>query len=139
MQAYQTVSLHIDWGKQGWLVVPSSSETDFGANDPFCSQGTQDIMGLLNSSGNSQQVYVQVQQSFHTGADCLEIAGSEGSATPTPTPATDAPQKAVFLDRFGVVLAVNEAAQHLLPSLPVANAAEKGLAQSLLAALPKQA
>ena len=140
VQAYQTVSLHIDWGKQGWLVVPSSSETDSGANDPFCSQGSQDIMGLLNSSGNSQQVYVQ--QSFHTAADCLEIAGppaSQVSATPTPTPATNAPPKAVFLDRFGVVLAVNEVAQHLLPSLPVADAGEKSLAQSLLSALPNQA
>lgn len=140
VQAYQTVSLHIDRGKQGWLVVPSSSETNSGADDPFCSQGMQDIIGLLNSSGNSQQV--NVQQSFHTAADCLEIAGlsaSEVSATPTPTPATNALQNAVFLDRFGVVLAVNEVAQHLFPSLPLADAAEKSLAQSLLAALPKQA
>ncbi|HEX4715415.1 MAG TPA: hypothetical protein VH164_10840 [Ktedonobacteraceae bacterium] len=137
MQAYQTVSLQIDRGKQGWLVVPFSSETDSGVNDPFCNQGAGDIQGLLNASSNTQQIYVQ--QSFHTAADCLEIAGPppfEGSAMPTLTPATNAPQKAIFLVRFGVVLAVNEVAQHLLPSLPVADPYEKSMAQRLLAALP---
>ena len=53
MQAYQTVLLRLDWEKQSWLIVPSSSETDSGANDPFCSQGAQDIMGLLNATDNS--------------------------------------------------------------------------------------
>jgi hypothetical protein len=137
MQAYQTVSLQIDRGKQGWLVVPFSSETDSGVNDPFCNQGAGDIQGLLNASSNTQQIYVQ--QSFHTAADCLEIAGPppfEGSAMPTLTPATNAPQKAIFLVRFGVVLAVNEVAQHLLPSLPVADPYEKSMAQRLFAALP---
>jgi hypothetical protein len=135
--SYETISLHIDRRGQGWLVVPASSETDSGANDPFCNRGAEDVMALLNASGNSQEVYVQ--QSFHAAADCLEIAAPpvrEVGTTPTPTPATNAPQKAVFLVRFGVVLAVNEAAQHLLPFLPVADAYERSLAQSLLAALP---
>ena len=137
MQAYQTVLLHLDWKKQVWLVIPSSSETASGVNDPFCNQGAQDIMGFLNATGNSQEVYVQ--RSFHTAADCLEIAGppaSNVSATPTPTPATNAPQMAIFLVRFGVVLAVNEVAQELLPALPEASASEKSIAGRLLAALP---
>ena len=44
-------------------------------------------------------------------------------------------QQAIFLQRFGVLLTVNDAARNPVDNLPVADAAEQRLAQHLLALL----
>jgi hypothetical protein len=105
------------------------------ADDPACI-AAQDVFAQLIAysetplNDSSQQVHYF--SDANPAAGCvvvtevaLNYGGNYSSATPI------ARQPAIFLERFGVTLALNEAAHHLEPDLPLADAAEKTLARQL--------
>jgi hypothetical protein len=97
-------------------------------------------MELIDFSSGSGGPNRYVQQTLgKDAAGCLEVVQPippEVSGSPTPRPGTASQPVAYYLARFGVVLAVNDAAHQLLPFLPVADASEKSIAQQFLATLP---
>jgi len=140
---YQMASLSINRNDQGWLISPSHNPPNFPGSfsqDPLCSQGEQDTMELIDFSSGSGGPNRYVQQTLgKDAAGCLEVVQPippEVSGSPTPRPGTASQPVAYYLARFGVVLAVNDAAHQLLPFLPVADASEKRIAQQFLATLP---
>ena len=65
---------------------------------------------------------------FATG--CLIEFKLQKGVLSAPTPTTSPPMLVAYvMQRFGVLLAVNDTAHHLFPFLPVASAFEKQLAQ----------
>ncbi|HLI06200.1 MAG TPA: hypothetical protein VKV40_06515 [Ktedonobacteraceae bacterium] len=105
------------------------------ADDPACI-AAQDVFAQLIAyseiplNGSSQQV--RYFSDANPAGGCvivtgvtLNYAGNYSSATPA------AWQSAIFLERFGVTLDVNEAAHQFEPGFPLADAAEKTLARQL--------
>lgn len=138
---YQLLSLHITRQGQGWTISLFASSVTSSYTDPLCGQAIQDTTELVNTLTNSNQGVAISQwsdQQTHLASGCLEIteAAPGAFATPTPTPASQQPQMAYCLFRFGVVLAANSVAHKLWPYLPVANAYEQGVAQRLYSLLP---
>jgi hypothetical protein len=138
-QTYQMVPVHLNRaGQGGWEISPFPTE-GYVSDNPVCAQATGDTMTVLGASfDNNSSIYVR--QSFSNltqmADGCLTIASQPDApvdATPTPTPAAEAIPPAAFLSRFGVLLAANASAHKICPDLPVANAAEKSIAQSLQA------
>ncbi len=68
---------------------------------------------------------------------CVEVVSpgnnGGGSSSPFATPTPLPPDTAIFVSRFGVVLAGNDAAHAAQPQLPVAGAHERALAQQWIA------
>ena len=139
-QAYRLLPVHITRDSQGWHVFPFPRNIDSGYDDPLCSQSGQDITQLTGTPDNQDMYVEQVYDApDHVTVGCLAVLKSQPRVITdprTPLPATDGQPIAYFLERFGVVLAVNDVAHRLWPYLPVADAYEKSQAQQLLAALP---
>lgn len=137
-QAYQPVPVHLERDARGRWQITLFPTYGSVSNNPVCTQANSDTMTILGiSPGNAPNMYVR-QSAFNPtqmALGCLTVAilpVTQSGATPTPTPSADALSPAIFLLRFGVLLAVNPAAHKVNASLPVADAAEKNLAQSLL-------
>ncbi len=126
----QLAVLRITWDQQGWHVTlvfghtPNFDVADDAVCDParywLGQSGTWAFMVADAHPGTAQFV------SDTTPTDgCLVVLD--------PHPGSDVP--AVFLERFGVLLAVNDVAYTSADRLPIANAAEQRMAQQLLAQL----
>jgi hypothetical protein len=134
----QRVVLRITWDGAHWLVVPVTGHQPSlpAADDLTCASA-------LAWFSQGPPTYILFPETSN-GVDFRYAAG------PTPTDgcilriaATGNPQvqvvapgaPALFLERFGVLLAANDAAHSLWPDLPVADASEQALAQQLAAQL----
>ncbi len=137
-QTYQMVPVHLSRDSQGeWMITLFPTE-GYVSDDPVCVQATSDTMAVLSASfDDNPNMFVRQSMSrlAQMAAGCLTIAAQPVEIVgATPTPAAGAIPPASFLSRFGVLLAVNASAHKICPGLPVANAAEKAIAQSLQAA-----
>lgn len=146
----QLTLLNLMWQHDGWHIRPllgpdlhAPTIVDSGdvgqpaganiqlADDPAC-VAAQDVFAQLSSY--SASLFNDTQQihylsTANPAAGCvvvlsptLNYVGSYSSATPI------AWQGAIFLERFGLTLAVNAAAHHLQPGFPLADSSEKTLA-----------
>lgn len=124
------VLLDVTWMSPGWKVTPLFPRgptvpvvVNDGvqvAYDPACIGATVSFAGELPG-------YTQVR--YISGAN--PAAGCLIAATPTTIAAPVPSGPAYFLQRCGVLVAVNSVAHRLLPSLPVADAYEQGLVERL--------
>ncbi|HEX7733822.1 MAG TPA: hypothetical protein VF458_03140 [Ktedonobacteraceae bacterium] len=139
-QAYQLVSVHLYRDARGRWQITLFPTYGYVSNNPVCAQATNDTMSVLGvSTSNASNMYVRQSAANPTqmALGCLTVAIqpiTQGGATPTPAQSADAVSPATFLLHFGVLLAVNPAAHKVSPSLPVVDATEKNIAQSLLTA-----
>ena len=146
----QLTLLNITWQNDGWHIRPllgpnlhTPTIVDSGdlgqpaganiqlVDDPAC-VAAQDVFAQLSAYSDSflnnvQQIHYI--SAANPAAGCvvvlsptLNYVGSYSDSTPI------AWQGAVFLERFGVTLAINEAAHQLQPGFPLANSSEKTLA-----------
>ncbi|MGB8343564.1 MAG: hypothetical protein WCD86_01705 [Ktedonobacteraceae bacterium] len=128
------VSLSITWNSGTWKVTnqPDSSPSLFTlTTNPVCA-AAQDWIKANPShqnldgttfNGQSTAVYRQYLAGTNAANGCLVKAV---------IPTTSAPV-GYLLYRFGVLLAVNSAAHRYWPGLPMADAYEQGIAQSIAA------
>jgi len=125
------VMLNTAWENLGWSVSPPSANLQSLFGDPVCDSADNDTQVLQIEALENSDALVQTRSPrTDLGAGCLVTIKPGLLSSLTPTPSS---QVAYCLHRFGVLLAVNSAAHHLWPFLPVANAYEKRLAQQLAA------
>jgi hypothetical protein len=127
------VPLNITWNGRRWGVA-TTIIGDYGySGDPVCDAATRDLYTLQSTvpAVTSEDTITSMNPipgtTFASG--CLIQFKLQTGVFPTPTPAPPPPLVAFVIQRFGVLLAVNSAAHHLFPFLPVADAYEKQLAQ----------
>lgn len=148
--------LNITWNGRRWGVA-TTIIGDYGySGDPVCDAATRDLYSLQNTvpavtsedaltsmnpipgttfaSGCLIEFKLQTgvlpaptPAPRHPGATRPPVVLQTG-VFPAPTPAPPPPLVAFVIQRFGVLLAVNSAAHHLFPFLPIADAYEKQLA-----------
>ena len=130
------VSLSITWNSatSTWNVInqPDSAPSLFTlTTNPICAAAQDWIIAnpshqsLQGTTFNGQPTSVYFQYLAGTNA-------ANGCLVKAVIPASSAPV-GYLLYRFGVLLAVNSAAHHYWPGLPMANAYEQGIAQSIAA------
>jgi hypothetical protein len=122
-------------GEGTWSVTlhPYAGTTGDEADlcDPALQQAFPNGNPVLSTSGYSETFYIGPNEI----AGCVAVFGpSSGgppaaNATPTPLPA----DAAIFIARFGMVLAGNDVAHAAQPQFPVASAHERALAQQWMA------
>ncbi|MFL5664218.1 MAG: hypothetical protein ACJ8BW_23165 [Ktedonobacteraceae bacterium] len=141
--AVYPVLLRIEWNASGWQVqpligsaqVPPIVVSNGGphdpatpadkirlADDPTCVAARDLLSGITYS-----EVIVRFISSPNPAAGCLAVVIGNGSTTPT----AGAPAVAYFFAHLGALLAVNPAAQKLLPHIPVPSAHERILAEQI--------
>jgi hypothetical protein len=127
------VPLNITWNGRRWGVA-TTIIGDYGfSGDPGCDAATRDLYTLQSTvpAVTSEDTIISMNPipgtTFASG--CLIEFKLQTGVFPAPTPAPPPPLVAFVIQRFGVLLAVNSAAHHLFPFLPVADAYEKQLAQ----------
>ena len=81
------------------------------------------------ATAQDTQTSMNPEQGTTLASGCLVEFELQDDAFRTTTPNVSPPLVAEIMQRFGVLLAVNDIAHHLFPFLPVANAYEKQLAQ----------
>ena len=132
------VELDITWDTLGRHVAVSVTMDSRGSGyfDPVCAAMTQQVRPLNPpAAANGEPLYLQWQFASGTlpAAGCLAVGTpqpEDGLTTPTPPHAT--PPVFSYLNRFGVLLAVNKLAQSAGLLLPLADAYEQQLARGLL-------
>ncbi len=136
------VQLRITWDKLAWHVALSanmdSQDSGYqgsGYFNPVCAAMMQQVKPLKPPvDANGEPVYLQWQFASGTlpAAGCLAVGKPQpGNGLTTPTPA-HAPQPVFYyLNRFGVLLAVNKLAQRSELLLPLADAHEQQLARGM--------
>ena len=130
--------LRLTWNSQGWHAALADAATfpvpaDTGiacatARDEI--QTSSILINVLLENTPSDWHYVVSRDS---ASGCLALAAphaidNTGNALPEPIP----PSAAYCLYRFGVLLAANDIAHRLWPTLPVADAYERGIVKQLL-------
>ncbi len=146
----QLTLLSITWQNDRWQVhpllgpeLPIPTIVDSGdlgqpaganiqlADDPGCIAAEDVFAQLIAYSDtplNDSTQQVRYLSGTNPAAGCLVVLPA--STDNTGNGATTW-QSALFLERFGVTLAVNDAAHHLIPNFPVADATEQKLARQL--------
>lgn len=127
------VPLNISWNGQRWGVTISMIGDYAYSNDPVCDAAMEDLYNLENAvpatTGQDTQTSMSAIRGATFASGCLiEFKLQTGASLP-PTPTSSPPLVAYVMQRFGVLLAVNSAAHHLFPFLPLANVYEEQLAQ----------
>lgn len=141
--AVYPVLLRIEWNASGWQVqpligsaqVPPIVVSNGGphdpatpadkirlADDPTCVAARDLLSGITYSD-----VIVRFISGPNPAAGCLAVVIGNGLTTPT----ASAPAVAYFFAHLGALLAVNPAAQKLLPHIPVPSAHERILAEQI--------
>jgi hypothetical protein len=138
------VLLRILWNGSGWdvkpligpdqvppIVVttglphdPSTPPDQVQLHDNPSCIAARDLIGI--SPANFQVRFVS---GSNVATGCLAIV----TGNSTNAPSSSGPQVAYFLEHFGILLAVNDAAHKLEPGAPLADAYERSLAQQLAA------
>ena len=128
------VPLDITWNGERWGVsIARINDYDVNVRNPVCAAAMDDLYSLesavpATTAQDTQSSMTPIQgRTFASG--CLIEFKLQKGASPLPTPASSPPVVAYVMQRFGVLLAVNDAAHRLFPFLPVASAYEKQLAQ----------
>jgi hypothetical protein len=136
-----SADFQVNWDSAGWHVTNLSalaespqkgslieSNLSAGSTNPACAS----LVGMINSStlyaSTHDNNHILVQWSYYVGSNpsdgCLALVRpADGSFAPP----------AYFLYRFGVLLAADSLAHTYFPDLPVADAYEQGVAQSIAA------
>ena len=103
------------------------------SGNPVCDAAMGDLYTLENAvpaaTGQETQTSMNAIQGTTFASGCLIEFKLQTGVFPVPTPTPPPLVVAYVMQRFGVLLAVNSAAHHLFPFLPVASAYEKQLAQ----------
>ena len=132
--------LHITWNGKSWQVaVPLDVANQFPFGNPFCTSAQNEVSIDPSLNGTILQSLPVV---WRYASGSVGAAGCVVVAVPTPNPvnvlATPTPLSssssiaAYCLQRFGVLLAANDVAHRLWPTMPVADAYEQKLAQQLV-------
>lgn len=129
----QLAALRITWDGAQWHVTPLFGHTpgldvaDDAACDPlrFALSNTSSWSFMLNDPPPGAQVYFASDATPADGCAAMLAQAPGGPAG-----------AGVFLQRFGVLLTVNDIARNPVDNLPVADPAEQHLAQQLLTELP---
>ena len=127
------VPLNITWNGQRWGVSIAMIGDYAYISDPVCAAAMGDLNNLENAvpatTGQDTQTSMNAIRGTTFASGCLIEFRLQTDASPLLTPTSSQPLVAYVMQRFGVLLAVNSAAHHLFPFLPVASAYEKQLAQ----------
>ncbi|HEV2583153.1 MAG TPA: hypothetical protein VGT44_19995, partial [Ktedonobacteraceae bacterium] len=131
------INLYITWDGSQWHVTTSvpGNTTDFVTPGPDCVAASDYVNmaagGIYNSisvPGNPyEQIYWSSQQAANPASGCLLTAYLQSGGVANPQPV------AHCLYRFGVLLALDSAAQKNWPQMPLANAFEQTIAQQIAA------
>ena len=127
--------LSISWNGSAWRVTAQISDSNHFEN-PICGT-TQDetqsdtLLGRQLPADLSVQWY-DIDESLYA-AGCVALLVLIEAHPKTLPPSTYTVMLAYFLHRFGVLLAANTLAHRLVPSLPVASAADQQLAAQMVA------
>ena len=135
------VPLDITWKARQWGVsIATFDDYDVNDRNPVCAAAMNDLYNLefaapalptLNTVMSMNPV-----QGTTFASGCLIEFELQNEAIKTTTPNVSPPLIADVMQRFGVLLAVNDVAHRLFPFLPVANAYEKQLAQDWITMPP---
>lgn len=126
--------LRFTWDGLAWHAAPDIDVHSSGYSNPVCSAAQFEVQSLEPpADASGEPVYLQWQfvSSPVLAAGCLAEGTPQSPEEITPTPTHTPPFIAYCLHRFGVLLAVNDAAQRAWPYLPRADAYEQGLARQL--------
>jgi hypothetical protein len=122
------VPFNVTWDGVSWHVTTSLANQQAPVSNPMCDAANNDIVTLLFRDPSIEFTVISIPApTFALG--CL-IEVQQVSLPATPTPAASA-STAFFLHRFGVLVAVDAPAHHLLPFVPVADGFEMQLAEQL--------
>lgn len=121
------VPLSITWDGASWHVITRFDSVSF-QSDPMCDAAIGDVGTLLYADAHTSFSFDSIPAPSPALGCLIKIQQVSLPQTPTPTSPTPA---AYLLHRFGVLLAVNDAARRLLPFLPLADAYETRLAKQL--------
>jgi hypothetical protein len=129
------INLYITWDGSQWHVATSvpGNTTDFVTPGPDCITAsgyvnlspTGNFYEISGPGGSPEPVYWNSQQASNPAAGCLLTAYLQSGGVANPQPV------ARCLYRFGVLLALDAAAQKSWPTLPLANAFEQSIAQQI--------
>ena len=126
------ITMNIIWNGKEWGVTYNGLSGSFGNEDPVCQASTGDVYSLLFNS-TLLDYELRSMSGFTYATGCLIQISLLPGLHSTPAPTIPASQIAYVMQRFGVLLAVNDLAHHLWPFLPVANASTQVIAQRLIA------
>lgn len=135
----QLALLEVSWDGAGWRVTvaygPSRQEmTIVGiqslGGSPLCLAANDYFNGATDPQALATYAQARILSAPNPAQGCV-AEGIVGSNAQTPAP--DAP-RAIYLERFGLFLAVNELARHNQPYAALANAYEQTLALRITAA-----
>lgn len=116
------VALDVSWNG-AWQVTARPGNDQYAAS-PICDVA-QALLPPITRHNGTEPPYTQRQVPTSNGANgCLIVTQLTKAGAPT--------GPAYVLYRFGILLAVNEAARTLYPSLPVAGPYEQGLMRQIL-------
>lgn len=138
-----SIELHLTWDSKGWhaSLLSTGAGSFLGGiptiADPICTPLNDLVSSLIAYVDPSAAPGVSIHWGLLAGPNhadgCLGVAASTNTSNATLA------QSALFLYRCGILIAVNPLAHHYFPSLPVANAYEQGIAQSIAARYPSLA
>ncbi len=124
--------VQILWDGTRWYVSASISSTNpFG--DPTCGTTLDEIRSnVLLKTGSESNFSIEwyyISVPLHADG-CVALAVvryfQAGSTVPP------VPHEAYIINRFGLILAANAEAHHLMPTLPLADAPEQSIAQQMV-------
>jgi hypothetical protein len=128
-----SVPLNTIWDGEQWDVSIARIGDYVYASDPVCAAAMDDLYNLESAvpatTAQNTDTSMNPIQGTTFASGCLIEFELQNDVIRTTTPNISPPLVADVMQRFGVLLAVNDEAHHLFPFLPVANAYEKQLAQ----------
>jgi len=128
-QDEHVIPFSVGWDGAAWHVTTDVGNAQSSLSNPMCDAASGDVGTLLVpivSGGLSYDLFPAPSLAL----GCLIVLQQYPSLT-TPSPAAQVPG-ALFLHRFGVLIAVNDVAQRLLPYLPTADAYEMQLVKQIV-------
>jgi hypothetical protein len=134
------IPLHIAWNGNRWQVtVPLDSANTLPFGNPFCASAENEVQidpSLSAAELQNQPVMWKYASGPVGAAGCVAVAvpnSNPSGALTTPTPLPSLSSIAAYcIQRFGVLLAANDVAHRLWPTMPMADAYEQQLAQQLV-------
>jgi hypothetical protein len=127
------VPLNVTWNGRQWGVSIARVGDYVYDTDPVCVAAMDDLYNLESAipaaTTQNTQISMNPVEGTTFASGCLIAVELHDNVVRTTTPNVSPPLEADVMQRFGVLLAVNNVAHHLFPFLPVASAYEKQLAQ----------
>jgi hypothetical protein len=117
------IPLSIAWNGATWNVTTRFDSAQAPLDNPMCDAAIDDIGTLLYADARTTYSFDSIPAPTFALGCLIKVQLVNVPAAPAPS--------AYLLDRFGVMLAANNEAHHLLPFLPLADGYEIGLAKLL--------